>query len=495
MVFSSYSFLFIFLPIFFICYFLFNKNFVLVIFSVLFYAVGEPRYIFLLIISTFINHLFGLHITNNKKLFIISIVFNVLILFTFKYFNLFFNSFVAFLNTTFSTNITLKSSIPLPIGISFYTFQSISYLVDVYMKKVNCQKYYYKTLLYISMFPQLIAGPIVRYNQIATEIDNRESSYEKIFEGSIRAIIGLSKKVIIADNLSYLVQYFLQVNNQSFTKLGGILGIIFYAIQLYYDFSGYSDIAIGLGKIIGFDFEENFSYPFMSKNLSEFWRHWHISLSTWFKDYLFYPILLSKKIKKIRNKLNKINKKFSTLVVDIIALFIVWFTTGVWHGASLNYFLWGLYLGIVMSIEHIFMTCIKIRKKILISPIVKIINRLYFFVIIFFSFTIFYFENINDLKIFFLNLLNHNIPLSNLMVNQYVKNNVFLIIVSLLFLFPIYNNIESLFKNISDNKVISSFYIDKVKNFLLCSVCIILLIISTLFIISTTNSPFLYMRF
>jgi alginate O-acetyltransferase complex protein AlgI len=345
------------------------------------------------------------------------------------------------------------------------------------------------------MFPQLIAGPIVRYNQIESEIENRDISNKKIFTGAVRVIIGLSKKVIIADNLSYLVKYFLQVNNPSFTKIGGILGIMFYAIQLYYDFSGYSDIAIGLGKIIGLEFEENFTHPFMSRNLSEFWRHWHISLSTWFKDYLFYPILLSKPIKNIRKRLNKINKKFSSLFVDIIALFIVWFTTGVWHGASFNYFLWGMYLGIVMSIEHIFMSCIKIKTSFSKLPIIKIINHLYFIVIIFFSFTIFYFENLADLKIFFSNLLSNNIILSNIMVNQYIQNNIFLIFISLVFLFPISKEVDILLKKLSDNKLLTPIKVNKIKNCLLCVVSMVLLLISTIFIISSTNSPFLYMRF
>ena len=335
MVFADLLFIYIFLPLFAIFYYKFNKNIVLCIFSIIFYAFGEPIYILLLLFSVFVNFIIGKNIyyrQNNKKLFlIIGIVFNVSIIFIFKYLNL-------LTSILFSLNImSFKTEILLPIGISFFTFQSITYIVDVYRGDNKCQDNYMDLLLYISMFPQLIAGPIVRYKTIAEEINYRKVQLEDFLDGAYRFIFGLGKKVIIANQLSVISTELLDSNLESLSKFGAILGIFCFVLQLYFDFSAYSDMAIGMGRCLGFHFEENFNYPLISKSMTEFWRRWHISLGTFFRDYVYIPLGGNRRHQYLN-------------------IFIVWLLTGIWHGANINFIIWGLFLFFVIALEKLFLT-------------------------------------------------------------------------------------------------------------------------------------------
>ena len=331
MVFTSISFIYYFLPLLLICYFVIPKKFryiILLMFSVLFYFYGEPKYILLMLIEVLISYVVGLLIDKykSKNILIIGIFIHVLLFGIFKYFNF----VIINVNNLFHSNLNLLNVV-LPIGISFYTFQIISYEIDVYNKKVNVQSNILKYFLYVFLFPQLIAGPIVRYQDVNNEIDNRNVTFEMFARGVRRFIIGLSKKVIIANNLGELCNIYLNLGDKSilFTWIFAIS----YMLQIYFDFSGYSDIAIGLGKMLGFNFPENFNYPYMAKSITDFWRRWHMTLSSWFRDYVYIPLGGNKKgvLKQIRN------------------ILIVWSLTGLWHGASWNFIVWGLYFGILLK--------------------------------------------------------------------------------------------------------------------------------------------------
>ena len=331
MVFTSISFIYYFLPLLLICYFVVPKKFrniILLMFSVLFYFYGEPKYILLMLIEVLISYVVGLLIDKykSKNILIIGIFIHVLLFGIFKYFNF----VIINVNNLFHSNLNLLNVV-LPIGISFYTFQIISYEIDVYNKKVNVQSNILKYFLYVFLFPQLIAGPIVRYQDVNNEIDNRNVTFEMFARGVRRFIIGLSKKVIIVNNLGELCNIYLNLGDKSvlFTWICAIS----YMLQIYFDFSGYTDIAIGLGKMLGFNFPENFNYPYMAKSITDFWRRWHMTLSSWFRDYVYIPLGGNKKgvLKQIRN------------------ILIVWLLTGLWHGASWNFIVWGLYFGILLK--------------------------------------------------------------------------------------------------------------------------------------------------
>lgn len=334
MVFSSIIFLFMFLPLFLICYFIpkkiKTKNIILLIFSLIFYAWGEPYYLFLMIFMIIVNYFLAISMHKNKKILFFSIIFNLLSLLSFKYLNFFIDN----LNNIFHLSFN-KLTLSLPIGISFYTFQIISYLIDVYKEKVPVQKNFIKFACYVSAFPQLIAGPIVRYVDIEKNLNQRNTTYDDLYIGFQRFIIGLSKKVLIANNVSYVCDNIFNLSYNDIGFIGIIIAIITYSLQIYFDFSGYSDMAIGLGRICGFKYNENFDLPYKAKNITDFWRRWHISLSSFFRDYLYIPLGGNRvsKIKHIRN------------------IIIVWTLTGLWHGDSWNYIIWGLYYGIILIIE------------------------------------------------------------------------------------------------------------------------------------------------
>lgn len=337
MVFSSAIFLFQFLAILLLVYYFVDnrwKNLVLLVASVLFYAWGEPKYVILMLVSILVNYWLGVFIEIwprwRKFCLVSAVVYNIGILFIFKYLNF----GVDVIERFTGVSITVPQ-IALPIGISFFTFQIMSYVIDVYMGRVRAQRNILNLALYISLFPQLIAGPIVRYVDVDKQIAVRQTSCEKFYEGTIRFCIGFAKKVLIADQLGPLVDSVFAGAYPSL--LGHWVGMLAYTLQIYFDFSGYSDMAIGMGKMFGFDFLENFNYPYISKSVQEFWRRWHISLSSWFRDYLYIPLGGSRK----------------GAVRTYINLLIVFFLTGLWHGASFNFIAWGLFHVLFLIIERI----------------------------------------------------------------------------------------------------------------------------------------------
>ena len=342
MLFSSLTFLFIFLPIVLLLYYtvfaksIAARNGLLLIASLIFYAWGEPRFILIMILSIVVNYGFGIMIErfNDKRklLLVIDVIFNLSLLYIFKYLNF----TVQNINNLFG-NVLPQTSIVLPIGISFFTFQAMSYVIDVYRKDVGAQKNPFYVALYISFFPQLIAGPIVRYTDIEERLRDRKVTSDSMADGIRWFIIGLSKKVLIANNLAVIADGAFANSSEGYlasTTLAWI-GAICYALQIYFDFDGYSEMAIGLGKMFGFDFPRNFIYPYRAKTISEFWKYNHISLSTWFRDYVYIP-LGGSRVKKHR---------------WIFNILIVWALTGIWHGANWIFFLWGLCYGIILIFE------------------------------------------------------------------------------------------------------------------------------------------------
>lgn len=341
MLFSSTSFLLGFFPTLLILYFIIPKKYrsirngVLLVFSLFFYACGGLKYLILMIVSILVNYFSGLLISaskleKNKKMFLIfSVVINLGLLFYFKYTGF----FTQILNSIIPSVKVL--SITLPIGISFFTFQGMSYVIDVYRGDVPVQKNPARIALYISLFPQLIAGPIVRYSTVADEIAVRDENITDFSDGLQRFMFGFAKKMIIANTAGEIADSIFAIDIQNLTTATAWVGALSYTAQIYFDFSAYSDMAIGIGKIFGFHFLENFNYPYIAKSVTEFWRRWHISLSTWFRDYVYIP-LGGNRCSKIRNIFN---------------LFVVWSLTGMWHGASWNFIIWGLWFWIFLTFE------------------------------------------------------------------------------------------------------------------------------------------------
>ena len=462
MVFTSISFIYYFLPLLLIFYFVVPKKFrniILLMFSVLFYFYGEPKYILLMLIEVLISYVVGLLIDKykSKNILIIGIFIHVLLFGIFKYFNF----VIINVNNLFHSNLNLLNVV-LPIGISFYTFQIISYEIDVYNKKVNVQSNILKYFLYVFLFPQLIAGPIVRYQDVNNEIDNRNVTFEMFANGLRRFIIGLSKKVIIANNLGELCNIYLNLGDKSvlFTWIFAIS----YMLQIYFDFSGYSDIAIGLGKMLGFNFPENFNYPYMAKSITDFWRRWHMTLSSWFRDYVYIPLGGNKKgvLKQIRN------------------ILIVWSLTGLWHGASWNFIVWGLYFGILLILEKF------ILKKYF-SNVPKFIKCIYTLFLVMISFVIFQGDSLSSAFNIIKGLfgLNGELFINNVTL-YYLKGYVLFIVLGVI---GSTNYVKNLVIKISNGKG------KKIINILEPIYLLILLIIVTMYLIDSSYNPFLYFRF
>ena len=467
MLFSSLTFLFIFLPLTLLIYFISDKkykNSILLFFSLIFYSWGEPRYIILILVSIIFNYYFAIFIEKTKsnrrkkEILILTLIFNVGMLFVFKYLNFFAENIANLLNLP-----SKKLNIILPIGISFYTFQILSYIIDVYQKKVKVQKNIFNLGTYILLFPQLIAGPIVRYSTIEEELNSRTHSIEKFCDGFRRFIIGLSKKVIIANNVALIADTIF--NSAVSNHYGGfilIIGTLAYTFQIYFDFSGYSDMAIGLGKMFGFEFLENFNYPYISQSITDFWRRWHISLSSFFRDYIYIPLGGNKvsRLKWIRN------------------ILIVWALTGLWHGAEWNFIIWGIYFALILLVEKLFFN--KVLEK---TP--KIFRWTYSFILINIGWLIFRVDNVNLLIHVFKNLLvfDNNIFKEFLLTNFNLINYIPFVIAGFIFSFPIYKFLNEKFQN-------NILYI--VLNDILI---ILLFIFSICILISNSYNPFIYFRF
>lgn len=457
MVFSSILFIFIFLPILLITYYLCPikyRNYILLLFSIIFYFIGEPKNIIFLFLSSIINYYSAKLITKYPKykkiILIINLIYNIFMLFYFKYIDFIIKN----INMLFNTNFNLFYAI-LPIGISFYTFQGISYVIDIYNNKINNAKNIFDFMTYLFLFPQLIAGPIVRYKDISDDMNNRKFNIDNFSNGIKRFIIGLSKKVLLANVLGELINKFTIE-----TVLSSWLKPVLFTLQLYFDFSGYSDMAIGLGLLFGFTFLENFNYPLIATSITDFWRRWHISLSSWFRDYLYIP-LGGNKCSKLRNCLN---------------ILIVWFLTGLWHGDNWTFIIWGLYFGLILIIEKKFYLD-KLNKT-------KIIKYIYTTILIAISFLIFSSSNLNELinnlkNMFFINKLD----LINKETIFYLKDYLLIILISILCATPLIKNIF--------NKV------NKIKYLNLIEIItyLILFILSISFIIDASFNPFLYFRF
>ena len=467
MLFSSISFLYYFLPITLTVYFICKnkyRNIILLISSLFFYFYGEPKYTILMLISAFSAYVHGILIDKFRdkkysKVFLVSgLSINLGILVVFKYGDFIIKN----INYIFSSNINLLR-LTLPIGISFYTFQTLSYVVDVYTNKAKVCRRFTNFATYVCLFPQLIAGPIVRYTTIEDELQNRTQSFEKFAYGVNRFIIGLAKKVILSNNLGLLVSIISKSDEKSILSYW-IVAVVF-TLQIYFDFSGYSDMAIGLGRIFGFDFLENFNYPFISKSIKEFWRRWHISLSTFFRDYLYIP-LGGNRVSKFR---------------WIFNLFVVWSLTGLWHGDSWNFILWGLYFALLLIIENLFLQ--KLLNKL---PV--IIQHIYakFFIII--SFVIFNNENMKDLFNSLYNMFNFkNLILYNDFSIYYLKSYSIILIISIIASTP-------LLKNIID-KINESKKGEKVMSLMNVIFNVVILIVVTGYLIDGSFNPFLYFRF
>lgn len=459
MLFSSVTFIYYFLPILLLIYFITKdkyKNLVLLIFSIIFYLLGEPKYIFILILSCILNYIFGkkIYTSKNKKTWlIISLIYNIGQLLIFKYTDFFIEN----INNILNTNINYLY-IVMPIGISFFTFQALGYIIDIYQEKHKPANNLLDFMTYISLFPQLIAGPIIRYSDIQEQLTKRNTTTEKFASGITRFVIGLSKKVLIANVLGEFSSNLIEVD-----LLSSWLKPIAFTLQIYFDFSGYSDMAIGLGLMFGFNFLENFNYPLIATSITDFWRRWHISLSSWFKDYVYIPLGGNRvsKIKHIRN------------------IFIVWFLTGFWHGASWNFILWGLYFFILLIIEKIFL------KKYLDKT--KILKHIYTIILVIIGFLIFNSQNTQEILVGLKNMFMINkIPLTTTSTIYYLKNNLSLLIISIIGSTPLIKYIVTKIKTSKYRKLIDSLEVIAV---------LALLILVTSFLIDESFNPFLYFRF
>ena len=372
MLFSSITFLFLFLPIVMAVYYLVPekmKNPVLLAASIIFYAWGEPVYVVLMILSILLNYACGMDIAlkaenerkaRNSMIFVVTV--NVLILGFFKYYGF----LLDIVNGILPVNLPYRE-LALPIGISFFTFQEISYIVDVYRGKAKAQSSLIRFALYIAMFPQLIAGPIVRYEDIEPQLEQRHVSAKKLGQGAFLFIIGLAKKAILANTMGEIFEEISAISASNLSVMMAWLGCISYAFQIYFDFSGYSDMAIGLGRMFGFEFKKNFDYPYISKSITEFWRRWHISLSSWFREYVYIPL----------------GGNQCSISKNIANLLIVWALTGMWHGAAWNFIVWGIYYGVILIME-------KYVWGAVVDSLPKVVRRIYTMVLILIGWVFFF---------------------------------------------------------------------------------------------------------
>jgi alginate O-acetyltransferase complex protein AlgI len=465
MLFASLDFIFIFLPLSLTLYFASGnkawRNITLTLFSFIFYAWGEPLWIILLVFSgsvDFVNALLIERYRDRKKLFLVgSLVVQLGLLASFKY-----GAFICEnINAFLGTSIPLPTN-KLPIGISFYTFQTLSYVIDVYRGEIKAQKSYLRFLMYVSMFHNLVAGPIVRYAHVEHEINNRSISGSQMARGFLRFCFGLFKKVYFANIAGELVAQFLNVPTADLTMGGSWYGLLMYTLQIYFDFSGYSDMAIGLGWMYGFHYRENFIYPYTATSATDFWRKWHISLGSWFRDYLYIP-LGGNRSNTTRN------------------LLIVWFLTGLWHGASWNFILWGLYFGFLIWIERAFL--LKALER-----IPKFISHVYLLFIAVLGWAIFYFTDIGKLgyvlKVLFGKSDNDGWSIS---LTESLRGHAWWLMLAVLFCMPVYEKV---------NAVLEKRMSPQAHFWVLASIAFIMFsLIAIPLLVGNTYNPFLYFRF
>lgn len=461
MVFSSLLFLFIFLPLFLMIYYVAPKglrNFILFVASLIFYAWGEPIYVLIMIFSTLLDYTVGYVIdryrTHNwipKVALGVSVCGNLGMLGFFKYANFFIDSVNNFLNL----NINVLQ-IALPIGISFYTFQTMSYTIDLYRGKIGVQKNIISFGAYVAMFPQLIAGPIVTYETVEKELNERSETIEQFSEGVMRFIEGLAKKVLLANNIGLAWESVKAMPEGSLTLVGAWFGIIAFALQLYFDFSGYSDMAIGLGKMMGFKLPENFNYPYLSRSVTEFWRRWHMTLGSWFREYLYIP-LGGNRVSKMKFYRN---------------LMVVWFLTGFWHGAGWNFILWGLFFGILIIIERAGL--LKVLDR---CP--RFVSHVYLLFVIMISWVLFSLESGSQIITYFKAMFGlgaGGVISKNTVYN--LSNYGLTLMIGMIFATPIMNKLKG-----------------KLKPWMMYVFYAVMMGLSTAYLVDSTFNPFLYFRF
>lgn len=480
MVFSSISFLIYFLPIVICLYYLAPtglKNLVLLVTSLFFYAWGEPIYVLLMIFSIIFNYSFGMLLDNfifngssskvTKGILIINVLVNLGILGFFKYADFAIENINSLLGTDFAA-----MELPLPIGISFYTFQAMSYIIDLYKSKVRVQKNIIAFGTYVALFPQLIAGPIVRFKSIEEQLVKRTESMELFSEGVKRFVIGMAKKVLLANNIGLLWENVLSLNQSEITIATAWLGAIAFTLQIYFDFSGYSDMAIGLGKMFGFNFLENFEHPYISRSITEFWRRWHISLSSWFKEYVYIPLGGNRKgIKR-----------------QMANIFIVWALTGLWHGASWNFVIWGIYFSVILITEKIILGKALYNLQQRYQLIGNIVSHIYTMVLVTISWVIFAIEDLFSVKSYIKCLFGiENIGYINEHTFYLLNSNFILLIICII---------------ASTNlplKLWEKIKITKEKNIAIIVIenlgLLLLFLLSFAYIVASTYNPFLYFRF
>ncbi len=465
MVFSSIPFLYYFLPCVLLLYFISPKslkNAVLMVSSLVFYAWGEPKLVVLMLLSILQGYIFGMLIEKSggrrAKIYLAaSVAFSIGMLGYYKYADFFVENF----NAVTGLSVPLLR-IALPIGISFYTFQILSYTVDVYRREVPAQRNFVNLAAYITMFPQLIAGPIVRYSDIAAQLEHREHSMEKCALGVRRFVIGLGKKVLIANTLGELCSIFRESNDKSVMFFW--LYAVAYCLHVYFDFSGYSDMAIGLGKIFGFNFLENFNYPYIAKSVTDFWRRWHMSLGTWFRDYVYIP-LGGNRVKLLRWLCN---------------LMIVWLLTGFWHGAAWNFIIWGLYFGILLIIEKMWLS--KILSKL------KFLRHAYVLLVVIVSFVIFDASSIGNAWFYIKSMFGAGgFPAVSVQAVYYLQSYAVILIIAVIGATPL---IPNSIKRLRNSKLGEKILNTAEPIFLVVLLCII-----TGYIADGSFNPFLYFRF
>ena len=474
MLFSSVLFLFCFLPLTLLLYYICprgskntGKNTVLFITSIIFYAWGEPVYIFLMLFTILHNYIFAILIGKQKEkgnekaskyLLVGSVILNLGVLGFFKYSNF----FISNIDSLFGLDIPLLE-IALPIGISFYTFQTMSYTIDVYKGITKVQYNPISFGAYVTLFPQLIAGPIVQYKTIAEELDNRKNEHLTFAKGIKTFTVGLAKKVLIANSVGQLWDLIIGLEPSQMTVLTSWLGIIAFSLQIYFDFSGYSDMAIGLGRMFGFEFNINFNYPYISQSVTEFWRRWHISLGSWFREYLYIPLGGNRVSmwKHLRN------------------IFIVWFCTGFWHGANWNFIIWGLYFGVLLVLEKTFLL------KVL-AAIPRVFRHIYLLLIVIVSWVFFAIEDVSVCLDYLGNMFFMNgLPLYDDRAVYLLYTNAFVISIAILFSIPLFNRIAEKLRTKNE-----TFYQ------IICLIgCLFIWFASTASLVSNSYNPFLYFRF
>lgn len=466
MVFSTPYFLFLYLPIVLLLYYITPlklRNLVLLIFNLIFYGWGEPIYILIMFASIIIDYTHGMLVTRNKKkgnlrgakaAVASSVIFNLALLFFFKYWD-----FVAGSLSAIGLNFMPKLGLALPIGISFYTFQTMSYTIDVYRGDAREQRNIITFGTFVTLFPQLIAGPIIKYKDLDQQLESRSHSFDQFASGVQRFVIGAAKKVLIANAVGPLWDVYLATPGAELTTLGAWLGIIAFSFQLYFDFSGYSDMAIGIGRMLGFDFLENFNYPYLAKSATEFWRRWHISLGTWFREYLYIPLG--------GNRVGKFRLIFNLL--------IVWAATGIWHGASWNFLLWGIFYFILLVFEKFWFS--GVLKK---AP--NWVGHIYGLFIILIGWTIFAVEDLGALGLYLKAMFGGGAGFMDAAFLYHLRNYAPLLMIAVIASTPLCKNLWGRLN-------------DKVRRVVFPILILLGLVLATAYLVDGTYNPFLYFRF